>query len=74
MLQLGHELAVESAHGVSGQEADALGLQVAVDPGELGHQRLFALIVLLGQHQLELAVHVLDDTGHLFVLKQTCYL
>ena len=68
MLQLGHELAVESAHGVSGQEADALGLQVAVDPGELGHQRLFALIVLLGQHQLELAVHVLDNARNLLIL------
>ena len=70
VLQLGHELAVETAHGVSGQEAHPLGLQVAVDPGQLGHQGLLTLLVLLGQHQLELAVHILDDAGYLFILNK----
>ena len=70
VLQLGHQLAVEAAHGVPREEAHALGLQVAVDPGELGYEGLLALLVLLSQHQLELAVHILDDACHLFVLSQ----
>lgn len=42
-LQLGHKLAVEATHGVPVVEAHALGLQVAVDPGELG-KGLLALL------------------------------
>ena len=69
-LQLGHELAVEAAHCVAGEEANPFSLQVAVDLSELRHQGLLALVVLLCQHQLKLAVHVFDDTSHLFILKQ----
>ena len=70
MLEFWHELAVEAAHGVASQEPHALVLQVAVDSGQLRHQRLLARLVLLDQHQLELAVDVLNDPGYFFVLNK----
>ena len=37
--------------------------------GELAHQRVLTGVILLDQHQLELAVDVLDDPGHFLVLQ-----
>lgn len=39
VLESGHELAVEAAHGVTGEEARALASQVLVDSTQMGHQR-----------------------------------
>ena len=51
------------------EEPGASGLHVVVDPGELRHQRVLARLVPLDQHQLELAVHVLNNARHLLRLK-----
>ena len=69
MLKLGHQLAVEAAHGVASQEPRSRpGFQVGVDPLQVRQQVGLASVVLLHQHQLELPEHVLDDAGHLLVL------
>lgn len=41
-----------------------------VDPSELAHERILTGVVLLDQHQLELAVDVLNDPGYFFVLNK----
>ena len=41
-----------------------------VDPSELAHERILTGVVLLDQHQLELAVDVLNDPGYFFVLSK----
>ena len=46
----------------------AFPVQVLVNLGELADQRVLAVLVLLDQHQLELAVDVLDDPGYFFIL------
>ena len=64
VLQLGHQLAVEATHGVASQEPEdgvrnfypeksdqqpaAFLLEVMVNPSELTHQRVLAVVVLLG--------------------------
>ena len=68
MLQFWHELTVKAAHGVTSQEPVALVLQVAVDPGQLCHQGVLTCIILLYQHQLELAVNIFNDSCYLFIL------
>ena len=73
VLQLWHEFTVKTAHGVSCQESVTLVLQVTVDLGQLGHQGVLAVLVLLDQHQLKLAVHVLNDPGNFFVLNSVTH-
>jgi len=70
VLQLGHQLAVEATHGIASQEPAAFLLEVMVDPSELAHERILTGVVLLDQHQLELAVDVLNDPGYFFVLNK----
>ena len=72
VLQFWHELAVEAAHGVSGEEpgGPGVGLQVTVDPLEVGQQAGLGRVVLLEEHHLELAEHVLDQVNHLLVLHE----
>ena len=69
VLEFGHELAVETAHGVSSQESVAFVLEVGVYLCQLGHQRIFTIFIFLYQHQLELAVHILDYSSHFFILR-----
>lgn len=47
VLQSGHELAVEAAHGVTGEEARALASKVAVDFAQMTHQRRFLGVLFL---------------------------
>lgn len=70
MLQAGHQLAVEAAHRVAGEEACAAMGQVLVDLLQVGEQRIVLRLVLLHQHQLQLRVQVLDQRGHLLVLHE----
>ena len=70
MLEFWHELAVEAAHGVPGEKPVALVLEVVVYLGQLGHQRIFTIFIFLYQHQFELAVDILDNTGYFFILRQ----
>ena len=70
MLQFWHELAVEAAHCVPGEEPVALVLQVIVYLGQLGHQGIFTIFIFLNQHQFELAVDILDNTSHFFILRE----
>lgn len=69
VLQPGHQLAVEAAHRVPGQEAGSAGRQVVVDFPQVRQQCVVLVLVLLDQHQLQLAVQVLDQGGHFLVLK-----
>lgn len=69
VLQPGHQLAVEAAHRVPGQEAGSAGRQVVVDLPQMRKQCVVLVLVLLDQHQLQLAVQVLDQGGHFLVLK-----
>ena len=86
MLQLWHQLAVKTAHCVSSEKSErqcrhslnliyflpvALPLQMRVDFRQLGHQGVLAALVLLYEHQFELAVDVLNDSCHLLVLGKT---
>ncbi|CAN7982173.1 unnamed protein product [Ixodes pacificus] len=75
VLQAGHELAVEAAHGVPREEALPSPLQVGVNVAQLVQQALLALLVPPGQHQLELlqgqktgGKQVLYDCGSVLVL------
>lgn len=54
VLQAGHELAVEAAHGVAREEALAPPAQVGVNVAQLVQQGLLGRLVPPGQHQLEL--------------------
>ena len=69
MLEFGHQLAVKTAHGVPGQEPDTLPIQVQVDLRQLRHQGVLAVVVLFDEHQLELAVDILNDPSNFFVLR-----
>lgn len=69
VLHPGHQLAVEAAHRVPGQEAGSAGRQVVVDFPQVRQQCVVFVLVLLDQHQLQLAVQVLDQGGHFLVLK-----
>jgi len=69
VLQLGHEFAVEAAHGVPSEEPGSPPLQVAVDLGEVAVQHLPGRrILLLYQHQLKLTVDIFYERGNLLVL------
>ena len=68
MLELGHEFAIETTHGVSGEEPVSLGLKMGVDLVELGHQGVLTRLVFLDQHKFELAVHILYDSCYFFIL------
>lgn len=53
-----HELAIEAAHCVSGEEARSLAAQVLVDPAQVSHQRrrlrVLVLVLSVEQEQLQL--------------------
>lgn len=70
MLQPRHQLAIETADGVAGQEARLPRRQMLVDFAQMSEQRCVALLFALQQHQLQLRVDVLDEDGHLFVLDE----
>lgn len=70
VLQPRHQLAVEAANGVAGQEACGARRQVVVDLFQMAEQRIVLVLLLLEQHQLQLRVDVLDERGHLFVLHE----
>lgn len=70
MLQPGHQLAIEAAHGVARQETGSPRHQVVVDFPQVRQQCVVLVLVLLDQHQLELGVQVLDQGGYFFVLKK----
>lgn len=58
VLQSRHQLAVEAAHGVAGEEARALAAQMLVDLTQMRHQRrrlgILVLVLRIQQQQLEL--------------------
>lgn len=57
VLQPRHELAVEAAHGVAGEETRALAAQVLVDLAQMSHQRrrlrVLVLVLRVQQQQLQ---------------------
>lgn len=68
MLQARHQLTVEAAHGVAGEEARVARGQMIVDLAQMREQGVVLGLVLLYQHQLQLDIQVLDQGGHLLVL------
>ena len=57
VLEPGHQLAVEAAHCVAGEEARALATEVLVDLAQMGHQRrrlrVLVLVLRVQQQQLQ---------------------
>lgn len=70
MLEFGHELAVETAHGVAREETIAPLGEVLIDVAQLLQERTSRRFVFLGERQLEFAVKVLNDGRGLLVLHE----
>jgi len=70
VLEAWHQLTVEAAHGVAGEETRVARGQVIVDLAQMREQGIVLGLVLLHQHQLQLDVQVLDQRGHLLVLDE----
>lgn len=70
VLQPRHQLAIETADRVAGQEARLARRQMLVDLAQMAEQRQVALLLAFQQHQLQLRVDVLDEHGDLFVLDE----
>lgn len=69
VLESGHELAVEAAHGVSGEEPRVPLPQVIIDLAQVAQECCALILVLLDEGQLQLAIKVFDQCCHFFVLQ-----